>query len=77
MDGKTRGTNNMIDPKIGDTVKLVSGGPSMTVGTIGEGNDGQIGKGHVECYWYDASGALQVSWYPVAALIPAPKVGGS
>ena len=61
----------MIEQKIGNVVKLVSGGPDMTIVAIGGGDR----AGQVECEWYDASAAKQSEWYPVDALIPAPRVG--
>ena len=62
-----------IEAKIGNTVKLVSGGPDMTIVDVG----GTFHPGKVLCEWYDASAAKQSEWYPVDALIHAPKVGDS
>ncbi len=62
----------MIEQKIGSVVKLVSGGPDMTIVEVGSGAQ----AGSVRCEWYDASAAKQSEWYPADALMPAPRVGG-
>ncbi len=60
------------NPKIGDTVKLVSGGPGMTIVEI----SGLLHPNKVLCEWYDSTAAKQSEWYPPEALMPAPRVGG-
>jgi uncharacterized protein YodC (DUF2158 family) len=59
---------SQIQQKIGSVVKLVSCGPSMTFV--------EVHAWKLRCVWYDAGGGMQTAWYPVDALIPAPKVGG-
>ena len=62
----------MITPQTGITVKLKSGGPSMTIASIGS----LLHKGEVLCEWYDGNADKQSEWYPIESLIPAPHVGG-
>ena len=61
----------MITPTIGQTVKLISGGPSMTIVKLST----FLHRDEVFCEWYDATAAKQSEWYPIASLIPAPHVG--
>lgn len=64
----------MIEQKIGNVVKLVSGGPDMTIVQIG---NHLFHTDAVLCEWYDSTAAKQSEWYPVDSLMPAPRVGGS
>ena len=50
--------------KVGDVVRLASGGPNMTI--IGDG----VAPGHVECQWFDKHGQSQQGSFPEDALIP-------
>jgi uncharacterized protein YodC (DUF2158 family) len=63
----------MIEQKVGNVVKLVSGGPDMTIAAVGDGDK----DGQVRCQWFNAGAELQEAWYPAVALIPAPQVGES
>lgn len=62
----------MVEPKVGNTVKLISGGPDMTITVIGGGTQ----AGFVYCQWFDSTASKQAEWYPLEALIQAPRVGG-
>lgn len=49
---------------VGDTVRLKSGGPQMTVACVGPQN--------VDCVWFD--GSLQKhAFFPIATIEPAPN----
>ena len=63
----------MIEQKIGNVVKLVSGGPDMTIAEVGAGDK----EGHVQCQWFNSAAELQTAWYPAVARIPAPRGGDS
>jgi uncharacterized protein YodC (DUF2158 family) len=54
--------------KVGDVVRLKSGGPPMTVTSIESGeNEG----GHlVFCIWFNSKGNEKSGHYPAAALVP-------
>lgn len=49
--------------KSGDTVKLKSGGPTMTIGR--EGADGTW-----ELFWFVSGGELKSAYFPPEALTP-------
>ena len=53
---------DIIEP--GDVVKLLSGGPDMTVSSI---HDDEDGGQTADCYWFNGS-ALNCRMIPVAAL---------
>jgi uncharacterized protein YodC (DUF2158 family) len=61
----------MSDIKIGDTVRLKSGGPTMTVTSIGE--SGMMGSGPKHAYvtWFTKDGKLESDSFPLDALEPA------
>ncbi len=54
----------MADFKIGDVVRLKSGGPSMTVTSIGE--SGMMGGGSVHAYvtWFDKTNNVKTDSFP-------------
>lgn len=52
-------------PSAGDVVKLKSGGPKMTVKTVGE---------HVGTVWFNDQGVVCTAMFPAACLI---VVGGT
>jgi uncharacterized protein YodC (DUF2158 family) len=52
--------------KVGDIVQLKSGGPKMTVTSIGNGSD------MVECTWFGDDNKPQYDTFPATALL---KVG--
>ncbi len=54
----------MAEFKIGDTVRLKSGGPLMTVTQAGNSS----GTPHVWTVWFDASGKEAKGFYPQAAV---------
>ena len=47
--------------KIGDVVRLKSGGPLMTVNKL-------AGEGDVWCLWFDYSDSVEDSKYPIAVV---------
>lgn len=51
--------------KIGDNVRLKSGGPQMTV--VGYTENGQV-----ECCWFDGDNKERRARFPDAALMPTP-----
>ncbi len=58
----------MAEPfKIGDTVCLKSGGPTMTVTAIGSDDDGTA---WISCMWFDDKQNKQDSTFPANALEP-------
>jgi uncharacterized protein YodC (DUF2158 family) len=52
--------------KLGDTVKLASGGPDMTVSYVTAGGD-------VLCEWFDNNGTLQQAGFKASLLVQAPE----
>ena len=54
--------------KVGDVVRLKSGGPPMTVTSIesGENDGGYV----VFCIWFNTKGNEKSGHYPAAALVP-------
>jgi len=54
--------------KVGDVVKLKSGGPPMTVSSVesGEGEGGYV----VFCIWFNSKGNEKSGHYPAASLVP-------
>lgn len=61
----------MADVKIGDTVKLKSGGPLMTVNeftTAHIHSSSDSPKDHVLCQWFDESHICKTGRFAVAAL---------
>jgi uncharacterized protein YodC (DUF2158 family) len=58
--------------KVGDVVRLKSGGPAMTVTSVepGEGDGGHA----VFCIWFNAKGNEKSGHYPAAALVFANDV---
>ena len=57
--------------KVGDVVRLKSGGPAMTVTSIEHG-EGEAGHA-VFCIWFNAKGNEKSGHYPVAALVLADE----
>ena len=53
--------------KIGDVVRLKSGGPPMTVTSV-ESGDNDVGY-VVFCIWFNAKGNEKSGHYPAAALV--------
>ena len=52
--------------RLGEVVRLRSGGPQMTVTTVGP-------AGRCTCTWFDGQGgAMQIGDFPVVALTPDP-----
>ena len=54
--------------KVGDVVKLKSGGPSMTVTSVESGEN--EGGPAVFCIWFNSKGNEKSGHYPAAALVP-------
>jgi uncharacterized protein YodC (DUF2158 family) len=50
-------------PKVGDVVKLKSGGPAMTVEVVTKATEGHL----VRCVWFDGAEAKRGT-FPAAAL---------
>ena len=61
--------------KIGDVVRLKSGGPPMTVTSI-ESGDNDVGY-VVFCIWFNAKGNEKSGHYPAAALVPVTETQAS
>lgn len=59
--------------KVGDVVRLKSGGPRMTVTNAG---DDMSGRPFVECAWFEGTTALNGAFPPLALLIPQPASSG-
>ena len=61
--------------KIGDVVRLKSGGPAMTVTSIesGEGEAGHV----IFCIWFNAKGNEKRGHYPAATLVLADEAQAS
>jgi uncharacterized protein YodC (DUF2158 family) len=57
--------------RIGDVVRLKSGGPSMTVVALG----GRAEPGVVDCVWFDRGDARQLAAFPPLALRPVDPGG--
>ncbi len=59
----------MAEPfKIGDTVRLKSGGPTMTVTAVGMDDKGTA---WITCVWFDDKENKDASSFPANALEPA------
>ena len=54
--------------KVGDTVRMRSGGPRMTVTAVGGDND--VPK--VTCVWFDGMKQMEAT-FPSAAVMDAPE----
>ena len=57
--------------KIGDVVRLKSGGPPMTVTSV-ESGDNDVGY-VAFCIWFNAKGNEKSGHYPAAALVPVTE----
>jgi uncharacterized protein YodC (DUF2158 family) len=60
--------------KVGDVVRLKSGGPPMTVTSIesGEAETGYV----IFCIWFNAKGNEKSGHYPAAALVLVTEAPG-
>jgi uncharacterized protein YodC (DUF2158 family) len=58
--------------KVGDVVRLKSGGPPMTVTSVESGED-EVGY-VVFCIWFNAKGNEKSGHYPAATLMPATEL---
>ena len=58
----------MSDVQVGDTVRLKSGGPIMTVIEVGELDDKTYQS--AACAWFVADGEARFTTFPLGALIP-------
>jgi uncharacterized protein YodC (DUF2158 family) len=56
--------------KVGDTVKLKSGGPTMTVDWVSRENPSILVAG---CSWFDDSNKKQFERFPLTSLVGAAK----
>jgi uncharacterized protein YodC (DUF2158 family) len=61
--------------KVGDVVRLVSGGPSMTVIEVGrpKGSSPRWDDNFIRCKWFTDSDCVQESSFPPAALKKGSK----
>lgn len=56
------------DFKVGDTVKLKSGSPRMTIGSLGtEYAHSNIQGAH--CDWFDEKNKREHQWFPLTSLV--------
>jgi uncharacterized protein YodC (DUF2158 family) len=57
-----------MDFKVGDTVQLKSGSPSMTIARLAAGVASDKSQG-AWCNWFDEKKQPQHGWYPLTSLM--------